>query len=270
MTSPNYTSITLSINNHIAVVALNRPDKLNGLNFLLFKELLHCVRVLKKDKNLRAVIIKGEGASFCAGLDFAEVAKKPAKIAALFAKIPLLQKGNSFQRLCYAWRDLPIPVLAVIHGHCFGGGLQIALGADFRFATPDAQLSIMEMKWGLIPDMGAMAILPSLMSQDKAKELMMTGKIISGEQAKRDGLVTHVSVQPFDDAMTLATTLAAQSPSAVSSAKKLCHRTWFASTRRALFWERVIQLGLLGRKNQRIAMYNNANKQGKIKPFVKR
>lgn len=270
MTQLSYSTISVQINHAIATIGLNRPDKLNGLNYQLFKDMLDCAAKLKKDKSLRVIILKGEGESFSAGLDFAEMTKNPKNIAKLFLKIPFLTQANDFQRMSQVWRDMPIPVIAVIHGHCFGGGLQIAMGADFRFATKEAQLSIMEMKWGLIPDMGIMSILPSHIRQDIAKELIMTGRIFSGEQAKDYGFVMEACDNPMEKAHALADTLAKQSPTAVVAAKRLCHNTWNASQRKALFWERWIQTGLLGRKNQRIAIANNSKKDGTKREFLDR
>lgn len=270
MSKQSYSTLNLSIEQSIARVALNRPDKLNGLNYQLFRDLLACAAKLKKDKSLRAIILTGEGESFSAGLDFGEMMKKPKNIAKLFLKIPFLTKANDFQRMSQVWRDIPIPVIAVIHGHCFGGGLQIAMGADFRFSSKDAKLSIMEMKWGLIPDMGMMNILSAHIRQDIAKELIMTGRIFSGEQAKEYGLVMDACDEPMQKAQELAQTLAKQSPTAVVAAKRLCHKTWNASPRKALFWERWIQTGLLGRKNQRIAIANNSKKDGEKREFLDR
>lgn len=266
----SYTTVNLNIEQSIATVSLNRPEKLNGLNYQLFRDLLDCAARLKKDKHLRVIILKAEGESFSAGLDFAEMMKTPKNIAKLFLKIPFLTQANDFQRMSQVWRDMPIPVIAVIQGHCFGGGLQIAMGADFRFATKEAQLSIMEMKWGLIPDMGIMSILPSHIRQDIAKELIMTGRIFSGEQAKEYGFVMEACDNPMQKAQALAETLVKQSPSAVVAAKRLCHKTYNGSQRKALFWERWIQTGLLGRKNQRIAIANNSKKDGKKREFLDR
>ncbi len=269
MSDYQYQNVKVSIENRIATVSLNRPEKLNGLNYPVFKDFLACAKQLKKDKSLRVIILKGEGESFTAGLDFGEMMKSYSNIAKLFLKLPFITKANDFQRMSQVWRDMPIPVIAVIHGHCFGGGMQIAMGADFRFSTEDAQLSIMEMKWGLIPDMGIMSIISAHVRQDIAKELIMTGRIFSGVQAQEYGLVMRACSNPMAAALELAERLASQSPTAVSAAKRLCHNTWHKSQRQALFWERWIQTGVLGRANQRIALANN-KKGAKKREFVER
>jgi len=137
--------------------------------------------------------------------------------------------GNLAQDVSFLWRELPVPVIAVLHGMCFGAGLQIALGADMRYATPDCKLSIMEGKWGLIPDMGASVTLRELVRKDVAKELTMTGRIVTGEEAASLGLVTSIHEDPMEYAEQMAQTLAQRSPDAVASAKKLYDSSWNAS-----------------------------------------
>ncbi len=144
----------------VARVQLSRPDKLNALTLDMLDDLVATARRLRADRSLRAVILSGAGDSFCAGLDFATVLKTPRAVAAAFVPRPWLGT-NTFQEACWAWRRLPVPVVAAVHGHCFGGGVQIALGADFRFATPDAKWSVLESKWGLIPDMSGIRASPS-------------------------------------------------------------------------------------------------------------
>ena len=136
----------LHIKNHIAYVTLNRPEKHNGLDEQMFKELVGTAKQIRKLRDIRCVIISGNGPSFCAGLDFNYVAKHPSMVFKFFLKFPW-SKDNMFQRVAHIWRDLPMPVISVVHGNCFGAGMQIILASDFRIATPDAQLSIMEMKW---------------------------------------------------------------------------------------------------------------------------
>ena len=256
---PDEQRSTLSIVDHIAYVTLNRPEKHNGLDKLMIIELIDIASNIKKNRKIRCVILQGQGASFCAGLDFSYVAKNPSFIAQFFLKLPW-RKDNMFQRVAHVWRDLPVPVIAVVHGNCFGAGVQIMLACDFRFSTPDANLSIMEMKWGLIPDMSGMVTLSRLTRVDIAQELTMTGRLFSGVEAKEYGLVTRVSSEPLIEAEKLAKIIVQQSPDAISATKKLFKKTWKKDTRAALFWERFIQLGLLGRKNQRIAMKNGLSK----------
>ena len=159
--------VLLEVKNQIAYVTLNRPDKHNALDRLMFVALVNAAKAIRKNRGIRCVILKGGGPSFCAGLDFKAVAKSPSMVPRFFAKLPW-RKDNMFQRAAHIWRDLPVPVIAVVHGNCLGGGLQIILACDYRIATPDAQLSIMEMKWGLIPDMSAMVTLSRLTRVDIA------------------------------------------------------------------------------------------------------
>ncbi|ALS97599.1 crotonase/enoyl-CoA hydratase family protein [Lacimicrobium alkaliphilum] len=267
----NSTNITVLLEKQgaIATVTLNRPDKHNGLNEAMFYGLLDAAKAIKTDRSIRCVILAGAGESFCAGLDFAAVAKKPSMAVKFFLKWPW-SKDNRFQRVAHIWRDLPMPVIAAVHGNCFGGGMQIILGCDYRIATPDSRLSIMESKWGLIPDMSGTVTLSRLTRVDIAQELTMTGRIFSGEQGAEYGLISKVSDEPLQSAQQLATTLCGKSPDAVAAAKALFKKTWKKDTRGALLWERLIQLRILGRKNQRIAMQNGLAKDKSPKPFKDR
>jgi enoyl-CoA hydratase/carnithine racemase len=165
---------------------------------------------------------------------------------------------------------LPVPVIAALHGNCFGGAMQLALACDFRIAQPDTRLSIMEVKWGLIPDMSATITLPQLTRLDIAQELTMTGRIFSAQEAREYGLVSRIAGIAVEEAIDMAGQLVQQSPDAVAAAKYLFRKTWHRRERTALFWERFVQLKLLGRKNQRIAMHNGLKRNTDAKPFVNR
>lgn len=256
--------VLFHLEDNIAYVSLNRPDKHNGLDEAMIVQLVKIANTIKKDRSIRCVILQGQGASFCAGLDFNYVAKHPSMIARFFLKMPW-RKDNMFQRVAHVWRDLPIPVIAVVHGNCFGAGMQIILACDYRVATPDANMSILEMKWGLIPDMSGMVTLSRLTRVDIAQELTMTGRFFSGTEAAEYGLVSKVSETPLETAQSLAQTIVKQSPDAIAATKYLYKKTWRKDTRGALLWERITQLRLLGRKNQRIAMQNGLAKRGKAK-----
>jgi len=253
----------------IAYVTLNRPEKHNGLDETMFIELVQIAKLIAKDYSIRCVILQGKGASFCAGLDFNYLAKNPSMIRRFFLKLPW-NKDNMFQRVAHVWRDLSIPVIAVVHGNCFGAGMQIILACDYRISTPDANLSILEMKWGLIPDMSGMVTLSRLTRVDIAQELTMTGRFFSGDEALEYGLVSKVSVEPLVEAQALAKTICKQSPDAIAATKYIFKKTWKKGTRASLFWERITQLRLLGRKNQRIAMKNGLAKGKEIKAFKDR
>ena len=253
--------VTCEIRDHIAYVALNRPDKLNGLDMLMFEQMVATAKQIRKDRSIRAVVLSGNGDSFSAGLDFKAVSQKPGSIAKLFLKWPW-KKLNLAQDIAHCWRDLPVPVICAIHGNCFGGGMQIALAADYRIATPDANLCIMEMKWGLIPDMSGMVTLSRLTRVDIAQELTMTARQFSAQEGYEYGLISRLADDPKAEAQALAELLVTKSPDAVAATKYLFKKTWKADTNKALRWERWVQFRLLGRKNQRIAMKNGLAKKG--------
>lgn len=262
----NENRVLYTVHDHKAYVTLNRPDKHNGLDKMMIVSLIQTARKIKKDKTIRCVILNGNGPSFCAGLDFGYVAKKPSMVPRFFAKLPWT-KDNTFQRVAHIWSDLSIPVIAVVHGNCFGGGLQIILACDYRIADPASTLSILEMKWGLIPDMSGMVSLSRLTRVDIAQELTMTGRFFSGSEGAEYGLISKLSDTPLEEAEKLADNLCEKSPDAVSAAKFLFKKTWKKGTRATLFWERITQLRLFAGKNQRIALYNGLNKDKKPKPF---
>ena len=244
--------VRIEYRQHIALVTLDRADKYNGLDMAMMRALDDAARVLRKRREVRAVVLHGAGPAFCAGLDFASVLARPGKVMAAF--LPWWRKANLFQRLCLAWRDLDMPVIAVTHGYCFGGGLQLALGCDFRISAPDCQFSIMEIQWGLIPDMGASVTLRELLPADQALELTLTGRKLDAGEALDKQLITRIEDDPLEAALDLAETIAAHSPDAVAAAKRLFKQTRVASERRALRRERWLQLKVLLGSNQREAM----------------
>ncbi|MBF6082517.1 crotonase/enoyl-CoA hydratase family protein [Nocardia cyriacigeorgica] len=230
-----------------AYVTLNRPDKHNGLTIEMLRDLIEAADTVAKRREVRAVILSGNGPSFSSGLDIAKATGDPLAIVRNF--VPLPWRGtNTFQEACWAWRRLPVPVIAVVHGRCFGGGLQLALAADFRFATPDSEYSVMEAKYGLIPDMTGTATLARLVGADQALLLAMTADIVDAAHAARIGLVTELSADPLAEAEKLADRIAARPPEAVAAAKRLIDRTWQASARRAFALERAAQLPLIIRR----------------------
>lgn len=261
--------VQLEVRDHIAYVTLNRPDKHNGLDEEMMKVIISTARKIRRDRSIRCVILKGNGPSFCAGLDFGYVAKNPSMVPKFFAKLPW-SKANTFQRAAHVWRDLAVPVIAVVHGNCFGGGMQIILACDYRIAEPTATLSILEMRWGLIPDMSGMVTLSRLTRVDIAQELTMTGRFFSGLEGAEYGLISKISDNPLTEAEQLARTICEKSPDAVAATKYLVKKTWKKDTRAALLWERLTQLRLFATKNQRIAMYNGLNKEKEPKPFLDR
>lgn len=252
--------VTLSIENHIATVTLNRPDKYNGLDLETLTALVKTARALKKNRDVRVVILRGAGKAFCAGLDFGTVTKTPMKMLLAFTKFGV-RKTNLFQKACWAWRQLPVPVIAELHGYCYGGGLQLALAADFRVAAPDCELSVMEIKWGLIPDMTGTVTLRELVPLDVAKELAMTGRRFDAREAKQLNLVTRVADDPRAESQALAHALLERSPDAISATKALFQRTWNQSEDLAFHEESRLQFKLLRGKNQGEAMAANFKKR---------
>lgn len=252
--------VTLAIEGHMATVSLNRPDKYNGLDLEMMRGLVACAKTIKKNRDVRVVILRGEGKAFCAGLDFATVTKTPLKMLLAFTKFGV-KKTNLFQQACWAWRELPVPVIAVLHGYCYGGGLQLALAADFRIATPDCELSVMESKWGLIPDMTGTVTLRELVPMDVAKELAMTGRRFDAVEAKTLHLVTQVAEQPEQAARALADAILTRSPDAVSATKALFHSTRHAAEDQAFDRESSLQFKLLRGRNQGEAMAANLKKR---------
>lgn len=237
--------------NNIIEVRLNRPDKRNAMSFALLRELLKIGEELHEQRAVRAVILTGEGASFSAGIDLNDLRSPKNSVTALWE---LSRPGpNLFQRVFLVWRDLPVPVIAAIHGHCFGAGMQLALGADFRIATPDSQLAIMEARWGLVPDMAISVTLRGLIGLDMAKELTMTARIVSGTDAKAIGLVSHVAEDPMIKALELANEIADRSPDAVTAAKRVLNAMVSQPDSDTLALEKRWQRRLLLGRNFKIA-----------------
>lgn len=225
--------VLVSIDAGVADVRLNRPDKLNALDPATFAALVEAGESLKSEPAVRAVVLSGEGRAFCSGLDFsafqsmagdADAAGNSAQADGDRAVSIMSTDGRLThlgQQAAWVWRELPVPVIAAITGPCLGGGLQIALGTDIRIVTADAKLSVLEIRWGLIPDMTGTWILPRLVGPDVAKELTWTGRMVSGEEAVRIGLATRVAEDPRAAAFDLARELASRSPVAIRHGKRL-------------------------------------------------
>jgi enoyl-CoA hydratase/carnithine racemase len=236
--------------NGVATVSMVRADKHNALDQAMFEGLMDAAGQLADDASVRAVVLHGEGKSFCSGLDVASFMSGQGGTGILLER-DTDRLANFAQRVAYDWSLVPAPVIAAIRGNCFGGGLQIALGADIRIAAPDAKLSIMEIKWGLVPDMGITQTLPRLVAIDVAKELTFSGRIVSGSEALALGLVTRNSDDPLASALTLADEIAQKSPDAVRAAKRLYDQTWVSDdAAAALIRESELQEGLIGKPNQ--------------------
>ena len=252
--------VTIEIADHVAVVTLSRPEKHNALDVAMFDAIIGAAERLRDEPGVRAVVLHGDGPSFCSGLDLMSIASAGDGLDSLQA--PLRgEVPNWFQRAGYDWLRVPVPVIAALHGNCLGGGLQIALGADIRIAAPDARLSVMEIKWGLIPDMSITRTLPRLVGIDVAKELTYTGRVFSGAEARELGVVTQLSDDPLAAARALAAEIAARSPDAVRGAKRLFDESWTGSAPETLALEAAIQLKLVGSPNQLAAVSAGFTKQ---------
>lgn len=256
--------VTISLSEDgVADVRLNRADKLNALDTAMFEGLVAAGRELAANAKVRAVVLSGNGRGFCAGLDFASFmgmasADRPAR------SILSRDEGspaNFGQMAACVWTALPVPVIAAVHGVAFGGGLQVALGADIRFVAPDAQLSVMEIKWGLVPDMSGTQTLRHLVRLDVMKELTFTGRVISGSEAVALGLATHVSTTPLEAACALAREIAGKSPDAVRAGKRLLNEAVRRSFEEGLKLEEALQVGLIGKPNQIEAVQANLQKR---------
>jgi enoyl-CoA hydratase/carnithine racemase len=242
---------------------MSRPEKMNALDQAMFEGLVEAGALLAKDPAVRCVVLSGAGKAFCAGLDFMSfmnMADRRVSGGGLLGRAEG-SPANHAQGAAYVWMNLPVPVIAAVHGVAFGGGLQIALSADIRFVAPDARLSVMEIKWGLIPDMTGTQTLRRLVPLDVAKELTFTGRIISGEEAVTLGLATHVSATPLEDATKLAREIAEKSPDAVRAGKTLLNESGLVGLEDGLRLEESLQRGLIGSPNQLEAVKANMDKR---------
>lgn len=242
--------VTITRQGPLAIVTMNRPDKLNALDIALIEALVAAGETLRGETGLRAVVLTGAGGSFCAGLD---VAAMP-KIAELARETGFTARthgdANLFQAAAMIWAGLPVPVIAAVEGHAFGGGFQVMLGADIRVAAPSARFSVMEAKWGLVPDMGGMVLMRRLARADVIRRLTYTAEVFGAEAALAWGLVTEIADDPLARALALAKEIANRSPDAVRAAKRLITETELMGTAEVLLAESAAQEGLVGRPNQ--------------------
>lgn len=258
--------VQIDVTDHVADVRLNRPEKMNALNQDMWQAIDAAGRQLHEDRGIRAIVLSGNGRGFCAGLDMASFQSMGSRdgggssspIATASANE---RPGNLAQRAALVWKRMPVPVIAALHGVAFGAGAQIALGPDIRIASPDLRMSVMEIKWGLIPDVGITQTLRDVVPLDVAKELTFTGRIVEAEEARALGLVTHLDDDPHGRAMTLAREIASKSPDAVRSGKRLLEETWHADERTGLELETKLQVELIGSPNQLEAIKANFEKR---------
>ncbi len=252
--------VKIEVSDHVAMVTLTRAEKHNALDGAMFEAIIAAAGRLVEEPGVRAVVLHGDGPSFCSGLDVISIMAAGDGVDGLTA--PLHDAApNWFQRAAYDWIGVPVPVIAALHGNCLGGGLQIALGADIRIAAPDTRLSVMEVKWGLIPDMSITRTLPRLVGIDVAKELTYTGRTFTATEARELGIVTRVSDDPLAAARELAAEIASNSPGAVRAAKRLYDESWTGSAAQTLTLEAELQLSLIGSPNQLAAVSAGFTKQ---------
>ena len=260
--------LTTAIEGHVATVTLNRPSKHNAINMEMFAALAEAGEQLKSQPTVRAVVLTGAGDNFCSGIDTSVFKQAGAGIDPTMMAPVEPSPANFFQRPAYVWRELDVPVICALQGAAYGGGLQIALGADLRFASPSARLSIMEIKWGLIPDLAISTTLRDILRLDRVKELAWSGRVVDAAEALEIGLVTAVHDDPLAAAQQFATEVAGRSPDAIRSMKKLFNRAWKMSDADALSLEAELQSAILGAQNQMEAAM--ANLQGRDPVFKDR
>ncbi len=237
----------------VAEVRLNRPERHNALDWPLFQALVEVGESLAAQADVRAVVLAGNGPSFCSGLDYPAMMAVPEAFREGFTRAEGAE-ANRVQQAAWVWKRMPVPVIAAVHGACFGGGIQLALAADIRLAHAQARLSVMEIKWGLVPDMTGTATLRELVRLDVAKELTYSGRIVEGTEAAQLGLVTRVVDEPLEAARALAADIAGRNPDAIRRAKQLFAANWQEpQAAAALAREQEHQLALLGSENQREA-----------------
>ena len=245
--------VTVDFSEAIAEVTLNRPDKLNALDPAMFEAIIAAGEKLSRIAGLRAVVLTGAGKGFSAGLDKETFASFAA--GGWTPTVGDLAKrthgiANDYQQAAYVWRTLPVPVVAAIHGVALGGGFQIALGADIRYVAPDARLSILEIKWGLVPDMSGIALMRELARSDVIRELSLTGRVFSGTEALSYGFATSLHADPLAAARATAQEIAGRSPDAVRALKRLLNMASDADTAEILLAESREQAALIGSPNQ--------------------
>jgi len=271
--------VTISVVDGIADVKMNRADKRNALDNAMFTSLSAAGEYLKKLDGLRVVVLSGDGASFCAGLDFssfAQMAEAGAKANATDNNTDKKTGEKSdmnagtmvdgrithmAQQVCWVWQEVPVPVIAAVHGHALGGGIQIALGADIRIVHPETQLSVREVHWGLIPDMTGTLMLSRLVRPDIVKNLVFTARVFSGHEAHEMGIATQLSQNVHADAMTMAREIAGRSPEAVRGAKKLINLLANSGAAEQFAAERETIGKLIGSANQAEAVMSHFEKR---------
>lgn len=264
--------VSITIADGIADVKLTRADKRNALDGEMFLAIADAGERLKTEPGVRVVVLSGEGSSFCAGLDFGSfqqmaggaTADTPNETGSRNSNPGAMEADRIThlgQQVAWVWQEVPVPVIAAVHGHALGGGIQIALGADIRIVHPDTQMSVREVHWGLVPDMTGTLMMHGLVRPDVAKDLVFTARVITGREAGEIGLATRVSDTPYEDAMAMAREIAGRSPDAVRGAKALLNRLANAGAAEQFAEERRVIGSLIGKPNQVEAVMSNFEKR---------
>lgn len=257
--------VRVELRNGVADVRMVRADKMNALDDAMFSAIAETGEQLKTEAGLRAVVFSGEGRAFCAGLDmgnFSKMASGERRGGAGLLDTPRTPGGaNRAQQVAMVWREIPVPVIAAVHGVAFGGGFQLALGADMRFVAPDTKLAVLEIKWGLVPDMAGLVLMRGLLRDDVARELTYTGRVFTGLEALTLGLATRVCDDPRAEALTLAAEIASKNPQAIRGAKRLFNLASDADQKTILKAESAEQAALIGSPNQIEAVMANVQKR---------
>ncbi|MDN5733301.1 crotonase/enoyl-CoA hydratase family protein [Psychrobacter sp. Rd 27.2] len=246
-----YETLQMSVTDNILTVTLNRPHKKNAMSFKVVEELIAVAGRVSKDKTIRAVILNGAEGTFCAGIDLGDLNHPKNQAFAVWELMKPWQ--SSFQRVCLVWRDVPVPVIAVLEGYCIGAGLQLALACDVRISHPECKLSIMEAKWGLVPDMGLTQSAYGVVREDVLKELAMTARVVDASEGKALGLVSHCSETPLEQAKQLAAELAERSPDAVLASKRVINAMHHQPAT-TLYKEKMWQLKMMLGRNRKLAL----------------
>ena len=253
--------VTTTITDHVAHVVLSRPDKMNAVDPAMMEGIIAAGEALRGNKEVRAVVVSGQGGAFCAGLDVASFATLAGGDPEAIMMPRTHGPSNDYQHVSMVWKQLEMPVIAALEGVCFGAGMQIASGADMRIAAPDTRMSILEMKWGLVPDMGGMVLWPSLVRADVLRRLTYTGEEFTGAQGQDYGLVTEVDDDPLARALELAKLIASKSPSAVREGKALISYALENDADAVLLQESRAQSALVGKPDQMEAVMANMQKR---------
>jgi enoyl-CoA hydratase/carnithine racemase len=254
--------VRVDIENNIATVTLDRADKHNAIDMAMFEALTEAGDSLKDAPSVRAVVLHGAGKNFCAGIDVSVFSGEGIGAVGAGMMDPRERSpANIFQSAAWVWQEVPVPVIAALQGAVYGGGLQIALGADIRYAAPDIRMSIMEIKWGLIPDMAISSTARQLLRADRFRELAFTGRVVTGSEAEEAGLVTSLTDEPLEAANSLARDIAGRSPDAIRAIKKLLNDCWQADAPASLRREAELQVAVMSGGNQGEAVLANVEKR---------